>query len=269
VAVLLLWRGGDWLLARVIFENPAFAIEVIDVKTDGNISSGQIRKWIGVKKGDNLLALDLGRIKRDLELLPLVEAVMVERILPDTLKVRVREREPIAQVKALRPRPQGDGYQQTVYYLGPAGYVMIPLESWSGEDAKGPDTGKMPVLFGINSRDLRPGRRVESPQVRAALELISAYQRSPMVGRTEIVRIDVSGTRVLQVTTGRGGQITFGLNRLNWQMKRWRILHDYGRRNGKAIATLDLSITNNVPARWVERTNFPAQPSASDPMVTL
>ena len=100
----LLWRAGEWALDKLVYENEAFAIQHIDVQTDGVIAPDQLRRWAGVKPGDNLLALDLARVKRNLELVPLVQSVSVERILPRTLRIRVTEREPVAQVNVPRPR---------------------------------------------------------------------------------------------------------------------------------------------------------------------
>ena len=45
----------------MVYENRAFAIEQIDVQTDGVISTDQLRRWAGVKAGENLLALDLAQ----------------------------------------------------------------------------------------------------------------------------------------------------------------------------------------------------------------
>src|SRR6185369_3766387 len=78
----LLWLAGAWVLDALVYENRAFAIEQIDVQTDGVISTDQLRRWAGVKPGENLLALDLARVKRDLELVPLISSVSIERVLP-------------------------------------------------------------------------------------------------------------------------------------------------------------------------------------------
>ena len=67
----LLWRIGEWTLDRLVYENRAFAIQQIDVQTDGVISADQLRRWMGVRPGQNLFALDLARVKRDLEMVPL------------------------------------------------------------------------------------------------------------------------------------------------------------------------------------------------------
>src|SRR5690349_15881664 len=84
----LLWRTGEWALNHFLYKNPTFAIQQVDVQTDGAIARDQLLRWIAVKPGDNLLALDLGRVKRNLELVSLVQSVAVERVLPHTLRVR-------------------------------------------------------------------------------------------------------------------------------------------------------------------------------------
>src|SRR5579863_7471657 len=61
-----IWRTGEMVLNKFVYENKAFAIEQIDAQTDGVISGEQLRRWSGVKIGDNLLALDLSRVKRNL-----------------------------------------------------------------------------------------------------------------------------------------------------------------------------------------------------------
>src|SRR5580698_131136 len=101
----LMWRGGELALNTFVYENPDFAIEQIDVQTNGKIAQEQLRRWTGVKEGANLIALDLGAVKRNLELVSVIDSVSVERVLPRTLRIRVTEREPIAEVDV----PHADG----------------------------------------------------------------------------------------------------------------------------------------------------------------
>jgi cell division septal protein FtsQ len=94
----LFWRTGEWALDKFVYENSEFAIQRVDVQTDGVIAPEQLRRWTNVKLGANLIALDLATVKRNLELVSAIDSVSVERILPRTLKIRVTEREPVAQV---------------------------------------------------------------------------------------------------------------------------------------------------------------------------
>ncbi len=256
-ALFLGWRAAHWALNRLVFENPAFAVRVIDVLTDGIIPPDQLRRWAGVKPGENLLALDLGHIKRNLELSPLIQSATVERMLPDKLQLRVVEREPVARVHALQARPNNGGLVPVIYQLDDAGYVMIPLENWQHGPRPGEANEQLPLLLGLPQTELRPGRPVESPPVQAALRLIREFEHSPMAGLVDLKQINVSSPDILRVTTGQGSEIVFSLNQLDTQMRRWRMLHDYGLKNNKAIASLDLSVTENIPARWIESSAVP------------
>src|SRR5262245_45642740 len=53
------WRGSDWVLQRLLYQNPTFAVREIDVDTDGVIAREQLLRWAGVNLDDNLFALDL------------------------------------------------------------------------------------------------------------------------------------------------------------------------------------------------------------------
>jgi len=262
IGLYLLWRASDWALDQFVFKNDAFAIRELDIHTDGSLPVERLRRWAGVKPGDNLLALDLNRVKSDLELAPMIRSVAVERVLPGTLKISVVERDPIAQVKLLQLRP-GGGLRLVSYYLDESGHVTQPMPLRA--DTTAPEGETLPILSGVEPAELYPGRAVHSPKVSAALRLIAAFKRSPMSGQVDLQTVDVSGTEVLQVTTGQGSRITFRLNRLEDQLRCWRLVYDHGKKIGKAIRTLDLSVTNNAPVLWIEAGAAPPSAPGSDP----
>lgn len=266
LGVWALWTGGEWVLDRLVYENPAFAIQAIEVQTDGVLAVDEIRRWTGVRPGANLLGLDLARVKRDLELVSLIESASVERILPRTLRIRVTEREPIAQINVPRPKP-GGGLELAVLHLDPQGWVMAPLSPPSRADQAVSPPEYLPVIS-LSSTDAQVGHRIALPQVQAALQLLLAFERSPMQGLADIKRIDATSPEVLTVTTGQGSEIVFGLTNFDQQMRRWQVIQDSGQRYGKAIGSLDLAVTNNVPARWLEASALPpsATPKASKPL---
>ncbi len=246
----LLWRTGEWALNRLVYENPAFAIRQIDVQTDGVITHDQLRRWAGVKLGENLVALDLARVRRDLKLSSLIEWVAVERVLPNTLRLRVVEREPLARVLVLRPVPNG-GCEVKTLQLDLECNVILPLERQQRTTPPTPADDLLPVLEGLQPNELVPAKRLESPQARAAMQLITAFERSPMAGVFDLRRIDLSSPDILQVTTWQGSDVTFATKDLERQLLRWAEVHKYGQTNNVAIASVDLSVTNNVPVRWM------------------
>jgi cell division septal protein FtsQ len=256
LAGYLLWRIGGWTMDRMVYKNAAFSIAQIDLQTDGVIATEQLRRWAGVKNGQNLLALDLARVKRNLELVPFVQSVSVERILPHTLRIRVCEREPVAQIMVSRARVAG-GIEQVVYHLDADGWAMIPLDPRQRAMPQN-QPEQLPMISGV--KEAQVGHPVEVPQVKAALQLIDAFERSPMAGVTELRKIDVSATEVLVATTGQGGEVTFGLTDFEQQLRRWHDIYDMGQKLSKAVATLDLAVSNNVPATWIEASVVPPLP---------
>jgi cell division septal protein FtsQ len=251
-AGLVLWRGGEWLLDRFVYGNEAFTIRQVQVQNEGVIAPEFIRRWAMLKPGQNLLALDLAKVKRDLELVPLIQSASVERVLPNTLKIRVDEREPVAQVPMMQLKA-GGGYEQVIYHVDQSGFVFHPLDPRLR--AKPPESvDQLPVISGVDARELRAGRPVDSEQIKAVLELIHQFDHSPMLGFVDLLRIDVSTPEILHLYTTQGSEIFFSLNNVPQQLRRWRLVYDQTLRWNKAIGSLDLSVENNAPLRLVEAT---------------
>ena len=175
----------------------------------------------------------------------------VERALPRTLRIRVTEREPVAQVNV--PTTDASGkIVVSVFQLDAGGYVMQPLDARLCVMPLGQVNEQLPVITSLNAFQLQPGRRMDLPQVRAALQLISAFNRSPMAGLVDLQRIDVAAPEILVATTTQGSEITFGLEDFPRQLRRWREIYDAGQRMNKAIASLNLAVPDNIPARWMD-----------------
>ena len=252
----LFWRTGEWALNRFVYENPDFAVQNIDVQSSGTISEDQLRRWSGVKLGENLIALDLAAVKRNLEMASAIDSASVERILPHTLRIRVTERAAVAQVDVARGGK--DGFSISVFHLDGNGFVMQPLDPAQSIVPLDQMSDSLPIVTGLNVFQLQPGHRLATPEILAALKMIAKFPGSPMAGLTELQRVDVSSSRVFVVTTVQGGEITFGLDQLDEQLARWREIYDLGQRMNKTIASVDLAVANNVPVRWTEKISAPS-----------
>lgn len=252
----LFWRTGEWALDKFVYENATFAIQHVDIQTNGKIPVEQLRRWAGVKSGQNLIALDLATVKRNLELVSAIKSVSVERVLPGTLRIRVAERDAIAQVDVPHADPQS-GIAISVFQLDANGFVMQPLDPRLRVVPLAQMNVPLPVLTGLNVFQLQPGHRLDSPQALAALNLVAAFQHSQMAGLAELQRIDVSSPNVVVVTTTQGSEITFSLDNLQQQLARWREIYDLGRRMNKNIASADLAVANNVPVHWTDMVSAP------------
>lgn len=246
----VIWRSGELALNKLVYENKSFAVQEIDVRTDGVIAPDHLRRWAGVHTGENLLALDLGRVKRDLEMVSMIRSVAVERVLPHTLRIRVTEREPLAETRVLTQRP-GGGVQMTVLQMDGDAFVMTQVDPRL-RAVPAQTNEVLPLITGLNPNELFIGKKLDSRQARSALQLISAFDRSPMSGLVDLQVIDVSSPQILQVTTSQRSQITFAAQDFDKQLRRWREVQDQASRLGKVIATLDLSVRDSVPLTLIE-----------------
>ena len=137
---------------------------------------------------------------------------------------------PVAQVNV--PRADGaGGIAVSVFQLDANGFVMQPLDPRLCVVPLAQMNAQLPVITGLNVFQLQPGHRVESPQAQAALQLIGAFDHSPMAGLVDLQRVDVSSPGVVVATTGQGSEITFGLDNLEQQLARWREIYDLGQQH--------------------------------------
>ncbi len=253
LGLYLLWRAGSAALDVLVYHNPDFAIQLVDVQSDGKIAAAEIRNWSRVKPGMNLIGLDLAAVKRNLEKVSVIESVSVERVLPRTLKIRVTEREPVAQINVPRANVAGE-VMLSVYQLDANGVVMQPLDPRESVVPLASAGVALPVITGVNNFLLQPGHRVDPkdyPQVPAALKLVDAFGKSPMAGLADLRRVDISAAGVLLVTTGQGAELTFAPENVEQQLRRWRAIYDYGKRMNKGdLMSADLAVTNNLPVRF-------------------
>jgi cell division septal protein FtsQ len=185
-----------------------------------------------------------------LELVSVIDSVSVERVLPRTLKIRVTEREPIAQVNVARADAAG-GISVSVFQLDADGVVMTPLDPRVCTVPLAQMNPQLPVIAGFNYCLLQAGRRIELPPVQAALRLVAAFDKSPMAGLVDLQRVEVSAPGVIVATTGQGSEITFSLDNFDQQLQRWQQIHNLGLQQQKSIASVDLAVANNVPVRWM------------------
>lgn len=261
LALLIFWRGGEWVLHNVIFDDHSYALRRIEVHTDGGLTSEEIQRRAGLKLGQNLFALDLARMKHDLERVPMIRSVTLERVLPGTLRLRVTERLPIAEAQVARPRPDGT-LEFTSFRLDAEGMVIPALEA---RVRPGETPPAFPLLLGLDPAEIVPGQKVRSGPAQAALRLVAAFEASAMVGRDDLQRVEVVSPEILQASTYLGTQITFSARQVERQLARWRAIFDYGQARQLHLASLDLAVTNHVPARWLEPGVVPAPPKEPRP----
>lgn len=85
-------------LSRLLDATASLGLRVADIRVVGRATTDRetILDALGARPGTPILAVDPVRAKQKLESLPWVRSALIERRLPDTLYVRLVEREPLA-----------------------------------------------------------------------------------------------------------------------------------------------------------------------------
>ncbi len=135
VAAFLVWSAYANVMA-----SERLKVGRVEVRGSRFLSEGEVRELLGPAVGENILGLDIQSLKGRLRASPWVADATVSRTLPDTLRVDVREREPLALAELERLYlMDADGTVIDLYGPRTAGFdlpIVRGLVGASGEERR-------------------------------------------------------------------------------------------------------------------------------------
>jgi cell division septal protein FtsQ len=99
-AMLLLAGLAGWAGYARVMASERLRVAKVDVRGSRFLSEQEVRELLGSAVGDNILGLDIEALKARLRSSPWVADAAISRALPDTLRVEIRERAPLALAEA-------------------------------------------------------------------------------------------------------------------------------------------------------------------------
>ena len=87
---------GLWVGYAKVMASEGLRVSKVEVRGGHFLSEGEVRELLGPAVGENILGLDIEALKARLRASPWVADATVSRTLPDTLKVAITERVPLA-----------------------------------------------------------------------------------------------------------------------------------------------------------------------------
>ncbi|MEI8315189.1 MAG: FtsQ-type POTRA domain-containing protein [Verrucomicrobiota bacterium] len=235
------YRMVKFTAARLVYENPRFAITEITADTDGGLTKQQILNLAGVAVGQNILSIDLAQVQRNLEAVPVIRCVEVRRVMPAKLLIRVNERIAVARLKAADAQ---------VLFIDRAGMVMTPIRFHDGTVIQPQAPGTLPVLTGVALVDVRVGKQVQSEQIYRALELLDKVQQAAAGSMMEIATVDLAKPRHLTLTTKQNTQVKFDVTGFQQQMRRLSAIMTWAAQRQKLVTAVDLTVARGVPVAF-------------------
>ncbi len=241
VLLLVVLGMAGWLTSvgtqqavRMLFSaNPLFTIRRLDVSSDGRLTPELLRQYAGVTQGDNLFAIDVRRVRKDLGAVPVVKEVQVNRTLPDALSVRVVERTPLARI--VMP---ATGLQ-----------LAVDREGW----VLGPGSASvaLPILSGFSTPGLRPGTQVKGAEIADALELLDLCDRTRLFQYVPIREVRREDAESLLLRLARGEEVLLPREKMEQRVQDLsRIVQEIqsgGRKDGAGVR-IDMTAEVNYSA---------------------
>ncbi len=234
--------GIEFALNRVLYTNPRYVLNKIQIEPRGHFSPRQIRLAAGLEPGQNLWSLNLRQITLDLDKLPYVSSAKVERRFPDTVSIHITERVPVVKIVGLNI----DLNTRETFFLDRDGVVLKPRD-----DEAAP---LLPEIIGLtNAQDeLEPGMKLEQTSLTRALEIMDAIDHSQLHTLIDISQINLANPLSITMTTRQNMTITFRLDYIDQQLQRLvQIVNDPDFQQ-RQISTVDLTPDSNVPVTFAQ-----------------
>jgi cell division protein FtsQ len=204
------WKRGLWLAAKafvvilavatvaaagfggyqLVTASAVFRLKALDsiaVLGGTHVSPEAVRERFEADVGGALLAIPLEERRASVEEIPWVEAAAVQRVLPDTVRVYVRERVPVAFVR-----------QGASLWLVDAHGVLLPTPEGAGYS--------FPVLTGVPENLTTEERR---ERVALYLELCSELDRDAQNFSAQLSEIDLSDPENLTASVDENGGVVW------------------------------------------------------------
>ena len=229
---------------RLFFENPDYQLRSIEVETDGTLQREHIMEVAQLREGENIFAVNLGRVRDRLQQLPQVDDAQVVRKLPGEIDIKISERKPTAWITS--EKELNDPFVSDAAFLVDARGVLMK------EKRLLPEYLGLPLIAGCAAEPLEPGKTVESFETKAALELLRLSTRSFMQTRFQIREIDLSKGYCLLVTDKNHTRVAFGFDNLDTQLQRLEQFLVYADDTKQELATINLLVQRNIPVTFAK-----------------
>ena len=219
------WGVFQWVTA-FIHGSAYFKVEKVDIVLIGRspLADRTVRDLWNVYKGRNIFMVDL-KAARELIMLnyPEVRTVVVNRVFPDKLVLKIRPRKPVAQIGLA------------------SGFCRVDAEGVVLPEVGGLAQGGLPIITGLDARAILAGagRRSNVTALRKALWLLEITRLMRFSQEHEIHMIDVSDEKNLSLFIEGGIEIKIGGE-------------DFRRRLGMLSRTLNTGRLDKTQIKYID-----------------
>ena len=251
VLLVLLGVGvvlGKSAMQRVFMDSEEFSLKQVELwqwegdETPRLLNLKRLSEVTGIDPRASIFSFQLGKIEEDLAALPEVKRVRATRRMPDVLRIRVEEREPIAWVESPLQRLKGRSYKYGMLVDGD-GFCFRPTKAMFEA------VNDLPVITTGERResDFVVGKKAEGREFLRALELVKLSKRYLGEAGWSLPAIGLKNEYSLLAKTHTGTVVTFGLYEHERQLEDLLLILDHARKTERGVKRVNLIPERNIP----------------------
>ncbi|MFZ5894360.1 MAG: cell division protein FtsQ/DivIB [Myxococcota bacterium] len=172
---------------RYALTSPRFSVKNLVVSGSTRFREGEVRELAGIGPGSNIFALDPKLVEARLLQNPWISQASVNRKLPSTLEVQLKQRDATA-IAAIGER---------LYLVSKEGEPFKQVESGDPYD--------LPIVTGLRAENLQRDRSRELERLGIALEVLRQYGRLGMSRVHAAQEVHVGEAGQINLTVGKEG----------------------------------------------------------------
>jgi len=179
IVVLCVVGYSGYTVVRFMRTSPRFAVRTVSVMGLNRVEEGQVLRQAAVKGSSNVFSVDLQSVRERVEVLKWVRFATVQRLLPDTIAIKIVERTPVGLA---RIRGQIFQFDAEAALLNPdrGGGAEFPI--LHGLTADDPEVNRKKVdLYLQIMKELHGKDEFSEVQINNAFEVSVISQHEPVM----------------------------------------------------------------------------------------
>ena len=227
-------KGFEEIGHKLFSENPRFEIQHLVISCDGRLSEDRIREYTGLSEGMNLFEVSFNDIESALADVSVIESVYLERDLPNTLIIKVKERMPVARIMGIKNRK----YPFVVDRYS----VVLPHRQ---------SANSLPIIKGLEC-ELRLGLPADDQDVETALKIVALCESTGYL-RTyvRLESLDVKYSDFIDMRLEEGVQVRMPRFSIKPKLQDLATVIKIAKGQGKRVKVVDLTLDSaKVPVSY-------------------
>jgi len=221
--VVLLVLAGWWGKQRVmdaLQDSSNLKLSKVMVEGAHYLTQDEILKTANLTAGDGMFQVDLKDLNQKLQKMSWVDQVFIERRLPSSILISIRERKPVALLD-----------NGSLYGVDKDGRILSPSDALLNQD--------LPLISGVSFNADAVGTTQTAQILKPALDFFSFMAKKDDVLAHDVSEVNLSEPESLKVTFINGTQVTFNTTVSDTDLKRMALVLGDLNEKGKKASTMD------------------------------